>query len=169
LVGWGALRDGRSFVISADLAGYADAEKLVQAGLPLESLINPTADLAAKLHKADLHHRDLYLCHFFAKKDDPSDLRLIDVARVKRMSFALTRNRWIVKDLAQFCYSIASLASIDQRQCWLGRYAESRGIQLAPAMRRAIERKVAWIARHDQKLKKSQPTRNISIPAPPAA
>ena len=141
----------------------------MQGGLPFESLLIPTADLAAKLHKADLHHRDLYLCHFFAKKDDPSDLRLIDVARVKRMGFTLTRNRWIVKDLAQFCYSIKSLATEDQRERWLQRYAESRGVELSPGMRRAIQSKVATIAKHDKKLKKSQPTRNISIPAPPAA
>ncbi len=144
-------------------------KKLAQAGLPFESLLNPTADLAAKLHKADLHHCDLYLCHFFAKKGDPSDLRLIDVARVKRIGFTLTRNRWFIKDLAQFCYSIRSLATADQRERWLQRYAESRGVELSPATRRAIDKKAAWIARHDQKLKKSQPTRNISIPAPPAA
>src|SRR4051794_10486055 len=108
LVGWGRLSNRRSFVITADLAGYADAEKLVRAGLPFESLLQPTADLAAKLHGANLHHRDLYLCHFFAKSDNPTDLRLIDVARVRPLG-GFSRNRWIIKDLAQFWYSTASL------------------------------------------------------------
>jgi len=54
---------------AADAVPIASA--LVRGGLPFESLLNPTADLAAKLHNANLHHRDLYLCHFFAKTDDP--------------------------------------------------------------------------------------------------
>src|SRR3954466_8490133 len=62
LVGWGTLADGRSFVVSLDLDGFRDAEKLVQGGLPFAAVLEPTADLAAKLHSANLHHRDLYLC-----------------------------------------------------------------------------------------------------------
>ena len=85
LVGWGRLKGGRSFIITEDLAGYRDAEKLVQSGTPFETLLNATADLAAKLHKSDLHHRDLYLCHFFAKEDHPGAIRLIDAARVRRL------------------------------------------------------------------------------------
>src|SRR5688572_17237739 len=34
LIGWGNVADGRSFIITEDLAGYRDAEKLVQAGTP---------------------------------------------------------------------------------------------------------------------------------------
>jgi len=41
-------------------------------------LLTPTAQLAAKLHSAGLHHRDLYLCHFMAKVDvDQAELKLI--------------------------------------------------------------------------------------------
>src|SRR5688572_12921078 len=52
LVAWGETGDGRSFVMSEDLAGYSAADKLVEAGTPFESLLEPTADLAAKLHAA---------------------------------------------------------------------------------------------------------------------
>jgi hypothetical protein len=163
LVGW-----GRNFVITQDLTGYRDAEKMIQAGTPFETLLAATADLAAKLHEAGLHHRDLYLCHFFAKiEGDSVDVRLIDAARVARLSNVFTRHRWIVKDLAQFWYSTMSLAVTDeQRDRWLGRYADRQKICWLPRLRRAVVRKAQLIARHDAKLKKAQPDRNISIPDP---
>src|SRR5688500_2930711 len=98
LVGWGALADGRSFVITEDLTGFRDAEKLVrEGGIALEKLIEPTARVAAKLHAAGLHHRDLYLCHFFARTQGESlELRLIDAARVKVLPGWPFRRRWVV-------------------------------------------------------------------------
>ncbi|MEA2710116.1 MAG: lipopolysaccharide core heptose(I) kinase [Phycisphaerales bacterium] len=170
LVGWGKLVDGRSFVITEDLAGYRDAEKMIAAGTPFETLLQPTADLAAKLHAAGLHHRDLYLCHFFANVGGgvgAVDVKLIDAARVARMNHFLTRWRWVIKDLAQFWYSTTTLPGItdEQRNRWLNRYAERREICWLPRLRAAIKAKSNAIARHDAKLKRSQPTRNISIPS----
>src|SRR5205085_11401166 len=137
LVGWGKLIDGRSFTIWQDLAGYTPTDKLVEAGVPFDRLLVPTADLAAQLHRAGLHHRDLYLCHFMVKlgedaadgaATEATDVRLIDTARVRRLGGLLTRRRWIVKDLAQFWYSTTKLAVTDeQRSAWLKRYAEQRG------------------------------------------
>ena len=167
LVGWGERGDGRSFIITEDLAGYQAADKLIEAGtVSFEQLLEPTADLAGKLHQSGLHHRDLYLCHFFARGDDPRDVRLIDAARVARLGGVFTRGRWIVKDLAQFRYSTLAHPTItdEQRERWLARYASQRGIELTPRLRGAIERKVKWIARHDEKLNRAQPTRNVSIP-----
>ena len=165
LVGWGRLVDGRSFVITEDLAGYRDAEKAVRDGLPFESLLQPTADLAAKLHDAGLHHCDLYLCHFFVKPGDPVDLRLIDAARVKRLPGWPMRRRWIVKDLAQFWYSTTTLPITDeQRWRWLQHYGDKRGLKSVGALRRSIERKSAWIGRHDASLHQKQKNRNVSIP-----
>ena len=169
LVGWGTTANGRSFVITEDLTGYRDAEKLIAAGTAFESLLKPTAELAAKLHEAGLHHRDLYLCHFFAKIDanGVADVKLIDAARVARMTNFLTRWRWVIKDLAQFWYSTTTLPAItdDQRDRWLTRYAERREICWLPRLRAAINAKSNAIARHDAKLKQNQPTRNVSIPS----
>ena len=172
LVGHGHVADGRSFVITEDLAGYRDAEKLVAAGTPFETLLEPTADLAAKLHAAGLHHRDLYLCHFFARLDTGGsgstvDVKLIDAARVARMNNFLTRWRWVIKDLAQFWYSTTQLPAVteEQRERWLWRYAEQRDICWLPRLRAAIKAKSNAIARHDAKLKQKQPTRNVSIPS----
>jgi hypothetical protein len=166
LVGWGKLADGRSFVISEDLKDFRAADKAIASGLPFDRLIEPTADLAARLHGSGLHHRDLYLCHFFVKAaDDDLEVRLIDAARVRPLPW-LFRQRWIVKDLAQFWYSAKRLGIVDDPLIrWLGRYADKAG-ELAPPLS-AIEAKVSWIARHDRKLNRSQPNRNISIPQAP--
>ncbi len=170
LVGWGKLADRRSFFITEDLSGYRAADKLLESGgTTFDSILESTADLAAKLHKSGLHHRDLYLCHFFVRQSDPKDVRLIDAARVRRLGGIFTRGRWINKDLAQFWYSTTTARAAtpitdEQRQRWLQRYASSRGIELTDRLRRSTRRKVAAIARHDAKLKRAEPTRNISIP-----
>jgi heptose I phosphotransferase len=165
LVGWGSLADRRSFVITEDLAGYDAADKLIERGVPFDAMLNATADLAAKLHNRGLHHRDLYLCHFFVKRDDPSDVRLIDAARVQRLRGLFARHRWIRKDLAQFWYSTLALPISDaQRTSWMQRYSEQRGMPSPHLLVQGIQRKVKWIERHDQKLRRRQPGRNISIP-----
>ena len=167
LVAWGVLADRRSFVIVDDLAGYSPGDKLLEAGgATFDRLLRPTAELAAKLHNAGLHHRDLYLCHFFVPETVEQPLRLIDCARVKRLPRFLTRHRWVVKDLSQFWYSTFKHAEIteDRRRQWLRHYAESAGRDDVEGLYRSIRRKVAWIGRHDAKLNRAQPNRNISIP-----
>jgi hypothetical protein len=164
LVGWGRLADRRSFVITQDLAGYKAADQLIADGVPFDRLLEPTADLAARLHGAGLHHCDLYLCHFFAKVTaDRVDLRLIDATRVRRLG--LWARRWIVKDLAQFWYSTLNLPVTQaQRMAWLDRYAAKRKLDSVVRLQRSIQKKSNWIARHDARLREKQPHRNISIP-----
>jgi heptose I phosphotransferase len=164
---WGILDDGRSFIATEDLAGFTPADKLVESGMPFDRLLIPTADLSARLHNAGLHHRDLYLCHFLARcqKDQPADLRLIDAARVRPLPGLLTRRRWIVKDLAQFWYSTTELAITDsQRDQWLDRYCRQTKAGKIEPLKRSIQRKSAAIDVHDEKLRRRQPNRNISIP-----
>lgn len=164
---WGVLDDGRSFIAVEDLTGFTPADKLVESGLPFDRLLIPTADLTARFHNSGLHHRDLYLCHFLARYGDnqSTDLRLIDAARVRPLPGPLTRRRWIVKDLAQFWYSTTQLAITNsQRDAWLGHYYEqTQMVQLDP-LKKSILRKSATIAAHDEKLRRRQPNRNISIP-----
>ena len=50
LVGWGQLADGRSFVITEDLAGFCAADKAIPSSISFEDLLEPTAELTAKLH-----------------------------------------------------------------------------------------------------------------------
>lgn len=168
IVASGMAHDGRGFFISDDLTGYEDSEKLVAGGFSFDRLLLPTSQLAARLHRAGLHHRDLYLCHFYARVeesvDEPEvDIVLMDAGRVAKLPWLL-RKRWIVKDLAQFIYSSQALHISDsERERWLAAYAEARGI--AMTLRGAIDAKVRQIAAHDAALRRKDPTRNVAIAA----
>jgi hypothetical protein len=162
LAGWGT-HAGKSFTIFDDLVGYTPADKLLNTGVAFDAILESTAALAAKLHHANLHHRDLYLCHFMVKLDDAKvDLKLIDTARVRNLPGFLTRRRWIVKDIAQFTYSTHAHNITDaQRTAWFDAYAKHGGSAgIAPA----VSRKVRAIARHDARINARRPERNVSIP-----
>lgn len=164
LVGWGRGGGGRGFVISEDLAGYAAADKAVRDGLPLDRLIEPVAAVAGRLHRAGLHHRDLYLCHFFCKADgDAIDIHLIDAARVAELPRFFAR-RWIIKDVAQLLYSLRQVgATREQEDRLLAAYTAARGESMPRSMLRRIECRVSRIARHDTRLKRRQPGRDVSL------
>jgi hypothetical protein len=166
LVAWGNLDDGRSFIITEDLAGYRAGDKLLESGFPFAKILSRTAEIAAKLHNAGLHHRDLYLCHFLIRENESTlDIRLIDAARVANLPSLFFRRRWIVKDLAQFWYSTLAQPITDaQRQTWLNEYARHRDISDLAPLQKSILRKSNLIAVHDVRLHRSQPHRNISIP-----
>ncbi|HEY1922868.1 MAG TPA: lipopolysaccharide kinase InaA family protein [Tepidisphaeraceae bacterium] len=164
---WGDLPDGRSFIAVEDLSGFTPADKLIKSSSSFDQLLAPTASLAAQLHNASLHHRDLYLCHFLARveKDRPPEIRLIDAARVRKLPSILTRRRWIIKDLSQFWYSTTELPITDsQRTEWLSRYCTETKLENMEPLKRAIQRKSDAIRAHDEKLRRRQPHRNISIP-----
>ena len=154
LVAWGVLADGRSFVITENLDGYHPADQLLAGGTAFRDLLAPTAQLAARLHTAGLHHRDLYLCHFFARCDERGpQLKLIDTTRVRHLPPYWRRQRWIVKDLAQFWYSTLAVPVTDtERLDWLRAYADARGFKQVEPLRRSILAKVSRIAHHDAKL-----------------
>jgi hypothetical protein len=162
LAGWGT-HAGKSFTIFDDLTGYTPADKLLESGTAFDALLDSTAALTAKLHKANLHHRDLYLCHFMVKLNEVGpDLKLIDTARVRNLPGFLTRRRWIVKDIAQFIYSTHAHAITDaQRAAWLAAYAKHGGTS---GIESPVHRKVRAIARHDARINARRPERNVSIP-----
>jgi hypothetical protein len=163
---WGTLPDGRSFIAMPNLTGYTPADKLIQSGILFDRLLLPTARLAAQLHNANLHHRDLYLCHFMAREQRSAvDLKLIDAARVRKLPGQLTRRRWVIKDLSQFWYSTTQLPiTDDQRIAWLHEYAHVAKIPSFDRLRSSIIRKSNAIAAHDQRIRSREPGRNISIP-----
>jgi hypothetical protein len=164
LCGYGRLHDGRGFVITENLDDFEDCEKLLKTGTPFESLLIPTAMVAGRLHAAKLHHRDLYVGHFFANLDtDPIAIRLIDAARVKPLPRFFQR-RWLVKDVAQFVFSLQKLG-IDAQTInrWIVEYAKHADHPVTDLFKRGVYSKASWIARHDAKLRRDNPTRNVMI------
>jgi hypothetical protein len=63
------------------------------------------------MHWRGFNHQDYYLCHFFFKRGEALDLRVIDLQRAGRRLFF--RSRWFVKDLAQLHYSSLALPISD--------------------------------------------------------
>jgi hypothetical protein len=164
LAGYGKLNDGRGFVITENLNDFADCERLLEAGTPFESLLIPTAQTAGKLHGAKLHHRDLYIGHFWADIDaDPIAMRLIDAARVKPLPRWFQR-RWLIKDVAQFVFSLQRF-DIDAQTIdrWFAEYAKHCNHPITDLFKRGVFAKVRWIERHDAKLRAKNPTRNVAI------
>lgn len=165
LVAAGVVRSRGSFLITEDLYDFEAADMLLERGLAFNRILEPSAELAAKLHSAGLRHRDLYLNHFFVKVDEGRvELRLIDAARVSKLPRFFAR-RWIVKDLGQFWYSTTRFEIPDpQRRVWLEHYARCRELTDVNRLEKSVRRKAASIARHDAKLNRKQPHRNVPIP-----
>lgn len=165
IIAHGKLDDGRSFIATRELLGYRPADMLLRDHeIDFDSVLIPTSELGAKLHQANLHHRDLYLNHFFVSKSNPKDLKLIDAARVRKIP-RLFHRRWIVKDLAQFFYSTRRF-NIEAKKMttWLERYVELTRIDSVDRLQRSIDAKANWIARHDRSLNRREPNRNLPIP-----
>lgn len=114
-------------------------------------LVLALARQVAALHAAGFVHRDLYTSHIFIQEatGGPPRFTFIDLQRVFRPRWR--RSRWIVKDLAQLYYSTEAFASRSDRLRFWREYLRS-----APERDRAqdlparIERKAAWIGRHDR-------------------
>jgi len=143
-------RDPRLGCLTAtfDLAPAEPLDDLIRAGRiapeRLDTLADRLAALAARLHGAGLHHRDLYLNHIYG--DAATDaLTLIDAERVARHRGALGRQE--VKDLAALDASgPPGLWSEARRARFLARYLAARALP-AGALPRLTARVIAKAAR----------------------
>jgi heptose I phosphotransferase len=120
-------------------------------------LAGALAEIAATLHRADLYHKDFYLCHFFLDErdaspvPDPGGLTLIDLHRLGRHPWRPNRWRW--KDLGQLLYSTYDVAGVDDRdrlRFW-HRYRKRLGLRRAPWHARMISLKAARYRSHNAK------------------
>jgi len=109
-------REERSVLVTEEIAGAIQADDWCQARFagPLSCertaekrrLVRRIADLARRLHAADLSHRDFYLCHIMVRSVEGAEpvLHLIDLQRLAHHRRGIGR-RWIVKDLAALLFS----------------------------------------------------------------
>jgi hypothetical protein len=136
----GVLRDGRGLFSTVRLEDHRPLDDLwprVAAAGRGRAKVHAVADLARRLHAGGLVHRDLYLCHLFARPGDDR-LVLIDLARLAKS----TSRRRRVKDLAALWHSARGLWSRADGMRALRRYGGDRRLA------RAVLRKAARIARH---------------------
>lgn len=165
LVAYGDMPDGRTFVITENLDDYASADRLLERGEAITPICDAMCEISARLHLANLHHRDLYANHFYMKRSPGGDyeVRLIDTARVKPLP-GWFRERWIVKDVAQLHFSIQRFTrSPDDSNHLLRRYCELTHRRTAEAFLRRVKIKSQWIDRHDRALSIKKPTRNVRL------
>ena len=109
-------RRERSCVVTEEVADATPADAYFEArfsGPPTPAgeaekrdLIVRIADLARRMHAANLSHRDFYLCHVLIRHTAAGEpvLHLIDLQRLTHHRRGIGR-RWIVKDLAALLYS----------------------------------------------------------------
>ena len=158
---WGTLQ---SFLMVADLVGYLPLnEALPQLKKRLSAadfdrlkrdLVAEMAAITAKLHGANVFHKDLYLCHFFV---DPSlnaplgrRLTLIDLHRLGEHRWSAPR--WLVKDLAQLLFSTFAVSGINDRdraRFWW-HYRKLRKLRAARLRALWVRAKAARYASHNR-------------------
>ena len=109
-------RDERSVLVTEEIAGATQADDFCEARYAgptsrkrtaeKRRLIRQMADLARRLHGANLSHRDFYLCHIMVRPVEGREpvLHLIDLQRLTHHRHGIGR-RWIVKDLAALLFS----------------------------------------------------------------
>lgn len=132
-----------SFVLTEELAGYTQLKDFLRRRFPprgatgarrdpeLKKLLIKVALLARRFHEAGYNHRDFYCCHFFVREPEPGHfvLKLIDLQRVQHRRWF--RWRWVVKDLAQLCWSTpADRISCTQRLAFFRQYLGVRKLRL---------------------------------------
>jgi hypothetical protein len=155
--------EGRGALLTAELYGFTAADVRLRRGDLFESMLQITAQAAARMHRAKLQHSDLYLNHFYISEKDPSSVRLIDAARVRRGPW-LFRRRRLVKDLGQFLFSTLEHGiDAETHRRWLDAWSAASGIDWVP-LRPKIDERVRKIVRHDESLRRSRPLRNIRLP-----
>lgn len=139
-----------------DLAPAEPLDRLLQRGLDQgqrAAAFDTLAGITARLHDADLHHRDFYLCHIFLRFDAAAggaSAALIDLERVGRHRRPLGRR--VIKDLAAIRSSLPpGTTTAPERRRFLERYLELRGLEGTvdvDRLHRRIARKARRIRAH---------------------
>jgi heptose I phosphotransferase len=115
-----------SFIVTEELAPTVSLEDfcrdwpVVPPPVTLKrALIRRVADMAGRMHRGGVNHRDFYICHFLLHLDpeptiDSFKLSLIDLHRAQVRS--KTPRRWRDKDLASLYFSALDIG-LTRRDC----------------------------------------------------
>ena len=153
----------RALLVTLEMEGIR-VEDLLRENTELNQKIQVVERLAAfagRFHTLGLSHQDFYLCHFYWSEKS-EEIGLVDLQRIRhhRRQTSQPRLSWIVKDLAQLDYSSRNVLTVEEydylKSIFVSVYKEYLPLIAEPRMARRISRKVARIARHDQKLQARQ-------------
>jgi heptose I phosphotransferase len=112
-----------SFILCDALDDYEDLEELTKrwfdappSALETRHWVMAVAQFARRFHAAGVVHRDFYLCHLLARRDDPNaPLGVLDLHRA--LIFDEVPERWRLRDLAALLFSTLDLGI--NRRAWL--------------------------------------------------
>ena len=162
-VGESGVNEG-SFILVEELSGYQPLHEFMASFLAESNqikmlrgkreLIRALARYVRRLHARGLDHRDLYLCHFFLRPEEPAQsLRLIDLQRIKR-SWGLRRRHGFIKDIAAMNYSAdhSGISRTDRLRFALEYFGTRRPSLRQRLFLRAVVSKTGRIGRHDRKM-----------------
>jgi len=144
-------------------------EDMLKEKAELKEKMRVVKDLAAfagQFHALGLSHQDFYLCHFFWSAES-KEIGLIDLQRIRYYEgqSGQPRLRWVVKDLAQLDYSARSVLEREEYQqlkkIFVSGYKNYLPLIAEPKIVSKIRKKVARIARHDQKLRARESLKSI--------
>jgi heptose I phosphotransferase len=177
---WGRLQ---SFLAVEELAGMLPLDEAIPLAAARQdaagfrqwkrSLAAEMARLARMLHDRRVFHKDLYLCHFFIRREDVDvapeagwwgRVWVIDLHRLAHHPW--TWRLWQLKDLAQLLYS-SELAGIDVRdRLWFWRAYRGTGPRRGAGrwLRRGVWIKWSRYRRHNARKAAGAPEK----PARPA-
>lgn len=111
-------------------------------------IVHEVALVVRKMHRAGMHHQDLYSGHILLPKDPARGIHLLDLGRVRRCRWLSMT--WIIKDLAQLHYSTGWFTATERLrflQTYLGRTLQRSDRVLI----RRVLAKAASIRRHSLK------------------
>ena len=147
--GWPAARQ-RSFLVTEELPGVVSLEKIAEGDGPeltcdlRRRLIRRMAQIASKMHRNGVNHRDLYICHFVLQTDSAAvhspTVYVIDLHRMQCRQ--RTPRRWIVKDLAAIYFSSMDLPPSKRDILRFVKHYSGRPLRRALAEHSAFWRKV---------------------------
>ena len=149
----------RAILITLKLKGYR-LEDLLGERTDLDrkrSLVEKLAAFAGHFHTSGFSHQDFYLCHLFWSQES-EEVILVDLQRIRyyRGQNRQPRMRWVVKDLAQLDYSARKVLDSAEynhlKRTFLSVYKQYLPLIAESTIVKKIQKKVARISRHDQKL-----------------